>query len=132
MVHNKKKYFDINNKYRRSVGILLGSLLLLISYMVSKESDIFLFILAASGLLLALAILKPQKLDRLAKFWYHFALLLSKFVSPLLFSALFFMLIPLFIIQKIKRKFILKPSADDRKNTGWQTILSNIDFSRPF
>lgn len=132
MVHNNKKYFGINNKYRRSVGILFGSLLLLLSYMVSKKSDIFLFILAASCLLIALAIFKPQNLDGLAKFWHQFALLLNKFVSPMLFSALFVALMPLFIIEKIKRKLKLKPFADDRKNKGWQKILSNIDFGRPF
>lgn len=132
MRHNKKKYLYINNKYRRTIGILLSLILFLISYIISKKNGIFLFFLVSGCFLFVLTIYNPQKLDKLAKIWLELAILLNRIISPILFSTLFIMLLPLFTIMMIKRKFQRKFNANNRKTSMWEKISSKIDFNRPF
>ena len=79
-----------------------------------------------------LTIYNPQKLDKLAKIWLELAILLNRIISPILFSTLFIMLLPLFTIMMIKRKFQRKLNANNRKTSMWEKISSKIDFNRPF
>ena len=132
MRHNKKKYLYINNKYRRTIGILLSLVLFLLSYIISKKNGIFLFFLASGCFLFALTIYNPKKLDKLAKIWLELAILLNRIISPILFSTLFILLVPLFTIRMIKRKFRREFIANKRKTSMWEKISSKIDFNRPF
>ncbi|MBK8944291.1 MAG: hypothetical protein IPM32_03370 [Ignavibacteriae bacterium] len=125
---------DFSEKSLKKFGITIGSILLIIGlYFTWKITpNIFLTIISIIGILLfVLGITNPKKLSKVYKYWMIFALILGWFVSRIILTILFYIIIaPIGIVTKILGKDFLRISNKSKLDSFWlkkDNSIKNIE-----
>lgn len=114
---------DFSEKSLRKFGLTIGILLILIGifFIWKLGINIFLIIFSFLGFLLFLfGIINPKSLSFIYKYWMIFSLILGWFVSRIILTILFYLIItPIGIVTKILGKDFLRISDKTKLNSFW-------------
>lgn len=131
MTNNFSSNFSKHDS-NKSFGIIFFIFFLIISlYFYFTESKINLYLISISLIFLTLGLLDSKILSPLKKSWIRLGEILGKFISPVLMSLIYFLIVfPTNLILKIMNKDILGLTIYKKKNTYWQKknkIKSTMD-----
>ena len=138
MFKDEFKHIKETKKELRKFGVTVGGVLIIIASLLfyfEKSSAIYFTIIG--GLLFVSGLVIPQILKLLNKVWMSLAIILGYFMSRLILTVLFYIVItPItFIAKLVGKKFILL-KYDKSATTYWEkrTIIhkKQIDYERQF
>ena len=111
---------DIKISSNRSFGIVFFIVFLLIAtYPLLKGNDVRIWSLLVSFGFLILGLINSKILSPLNKLWFKFGIILGKIISPVVMSAIFFLVVtPTGLIMKLIKKDILNLKFNKNK-TYW-------------
>ena len=111
---------DIKISSNKSFGIVFFIVFLLITfYPLINQKDIRIWSLVISLIFLTLGLLNSEILTPFNKIWFKFGILLGNFVSPIVMSIVFFVIVtPTSIIMRVLGKNLLNLKKGNKK-TYW-------------
>ena len=111
---------DIKIGSNRSFGIVFFIVFLLIAiYPLLSGESVRLWSLAIATIFFILGIINSSLLSPLNKIWFKFGLLLGRFISPLVMSLIFFLVVtPIALLMKLLKKDLLNLKFN-KENTYW-------------
>lgn len=138
MFKEEFKHIKETNKDLRKFGLTVGGVLIMIAALLfyfEKSSAIYFAIIG--GLLFVSGLVIPQILKLLNKVWMGLAIILGYFMSRLILTVLFYLVItPISFIAKLVGKKFMKLKYDKSANTYWEkrSIIEKkqIDYERQF
>ena len=138
MLKEDFKNIEETKKDLRKFGLTVGGVLLIISvllYYFEKSSAIYFVIIG--GLLFVSGIAFPNILKPLNKIWMGLAIVLSFFMSRLILTVLFYIVLtPISLIAKLVGKKFMTLKYDKSAKTYWEkrNIIQKkqIDYERQF
>ena len=138
MFKEEFKHIKETNKDLRKFGLTVGGVLIMIAALLfyfEKSSTIYFAIIG--GLLFVTGLVIPQILKLLNKVWMGLAIILGYFMSRLILTVLFYLVItPISLIAKLVGKKFMKLKFDKSANTYWEkrSIIEKkqIDYDRQF
>ena len=123
---------EIKISSNRSFGIVFFIVFLLIAlYPLLKGNDLRIWSLLISFIFLALCLINSKILTPLNKLWFKFGILLSKIVSPLVMSIIFFFVVtPTGFLMRLFKKDSLNLKFNNNKSywiekTGPKSKMKN-------
>ena len=115
---------DLKLGSNRSFGIVFSIFFALLAfYFYYKSQNVNFILISISVLFLILGLLKSTILTPLNILWFKFGIVLSKIISPVIMSLIFFIVVtPLAILAKIVRKDFLNLNNNKnlKKSTYWE------------
>ena len=119
----------------KSFGLVIGSfLLILFIYLFFSKGNLDFYLLITSAIFLILGLLNSNLLTPLNKGWIKFGYLLGKFISPIILTLIYFVIIfPTKLILKICNKDILDLNLNKEAKTYWKRKEKSIsDMNKQF
>jgi len=125
---------DQNKTSNRNFGITFFIFFLILSlYPLIQDKNINYVLLFISIIFLFLSFLKPKVLKPLNKIWFKFGIFLGKFVSPIVMSLIFFLVItPTGLIMKVIGKNLLNLKNENKKTYWINKDNSNNSMKNQF
>lgn len=125
---------DQNKTSNRNFGITFFIFFLILSlYPLIQDKNINYVFLFISIIFLFLSFLKPKVLKPLNKIWFKFGIFLGKFVSPIVMSLIFFLVItPTGLIMKVIGKNLLNLKNENKKTYWINKDNSNNSMKNQF
>ena len=121
---------DINKtkSSNKSFGLVIGSFLLIVFiYIFFNTGNLNFYLIIASAIFFVLGIFNSNLLTPLNKVWIKFGYLLGKFVSPIILTLIYFVIIfPTKLILKICNKDILDLNLNKEAKTYWKRKEESI------
>ena len=116
-------------KSLKSFGITIGIVLLVIAgILYYKEQDSYKFFLYAAGFFIGFGYLIPSSLKPIYLIWMVFALLLGWFMTRIILSLLFYLVItPIGFISRIFGKDFIELKRSNKLVTYWNLRDSKIE-----
>jgi len=138
MFKEEFKQIKDSKKDLRKFGLTVGGVLLLIAALLfyfEKPSAIYFAVIG--GLLFLTGLIIPQILKPINKIWMGLAIVLSYFMSRLILTILFYIVLtPVSIIAKLTGKKFIALKYDKSAKTYWEkrTIIKKkqLDYERQF
>ena len=120
-------------KSLKSFGITIGIVILVISGLLYfKEQDSYKFFLYVAGFFIGFGLLFPRALRRIYLIWMAFALILGWFMTRIILSLLFYVLItPIGIISRIFGNNFLETKKIN-KTSYWNKRDSKNEYSQDY
>ncbi|MFA5335226.1 MAG: SxtJ family membrane protein [Candidatus Omnitrophota bacterium] len=105
----------------REFGVVIGAILIILGVVsLARGREISPYLLAAGGVSLLLGLTLPVALKPLQKIWMGLGIVLGFFVSRIVLSVLFYMVIaPIGIVMRTLGKDILDERIDKKKGSYW-------------
>ena len=121
---NKNKTESSN----KSFGLVIGSFLLIVFiYLFFNTGNLNFYLVIASAVFFILGILNSNLLTPLNKGWIKFGYFLGKFISPIILTLIYFVIIfPTKLILKICNKDILDLNLNKEAKTYWKRKEKSI------
>jgi len=112
----------------KSFGLVIGSFLLIVFiYIFFNTGNLNFYLIIASAIFFVLGIFNSNLLTPLNKVWIKFGYLLGKFVSPIILTLIYFVIIfPTKLILKICNKDILDLNLNKEAKTYWKRKEESI------
>ena len=112
----------------KSFGLVIGSFLLIVFiYIFFNTGNLNFYLIIASAIFFVLGIFNSNLLTPLNKVWIKFGYLLGKFVSPIILTLIYFVIIfPTKLILKIYNKDILDLNLNKEAKTYWKRKEESI------
>ena len=122
------KNIKTGKKDIRSFGITIGIILLIVAgFLFYTERDSFQLFIYIAGLFISLGFLIPIILKPIYLVWMIFAIILGWFMTRLILSLLFSLVItPIGLVLKIMGKDLLKLKKQAQENYQW--VVTNQDL----
>jgi|TARA_B110000438_G_scaffold231423_1_gene226760 hypothetical protein len=105
----------------RNFGIVFFIVFLIVSFWpLLNDGNIRFWSLIVSIVFLILGVTNSKLLTPLNKIWFHFGILLGKFISPIVMGIVFFLVItPISILLKLFNKDILNIKKKQNTKSYW-------------
>ena len=125
---------DVKISSNRSFGIVFFIVFLLIAlYPLTYSGEIRIWSAIISLVILVLGLLNSKILSPLNKLWFKFGIFLGKFVSPIVMSLIFFLVItPTGLIMKVIGKNLLNLKNENKKTYWINKDNSNNSMKNQF
>ena len=109
---------DVKIGSNKSFGIVFFVVFLLIAfYPLVNDGDLKMWSLIVSIIFLILGLKKSRLLTPLNQIWFKFGIILGKFVSPIIMSIIFYLLVtPIGLIMKIFQKDLLNLKFNNERS----------------
>ena len=109
---------DVKIGSNKSFGIVFFVVFLLIAfYPLVNDADLKMWSLIVSIIFLILGLKKSRLLTPLNQIWFKFGIILGKFVSPIIMSIIFYLLVtPIGLIMKIFQKDLLNLKFNNERS----------------
>ena len=123
-----------SKKELRSFGITIGVILLLIAgFLFIKEKELFQIFIYIAGSFIGLGIIIPFILKPIYLVWMIFAVLLGWFMTRVILSLLFYMIIsPIGLFLRVFGKDILEIKKQVVQGSYWNKRDSNIEQNQDY
>ena len=138
MIQEELKLIKEDKRSLRKFGLTVGVVLLLVGivlYLIDKPAFVYLGVIGL--LLILLGVSLPILLKPLNKAWMTLAILLGWFMSRVILTILFYLIVtPIGILLKIFGKDLLKLKTNDPLISYWEERekrgIEKTDFERQF
>ena len=138
MIREELKLIKEDKHSLRKFGLTVGVVLLLVGivlYLIDKPAFVYLGVIGL--LLILLGVSLPILLKPLNKAWMTLAILLGWFMSRVILTILFYLIVtPIGILLKIFGKDLLKLKSNDSLLSYWEErekkVSEKIDYERQF
>ena len=106
----------------RAFGVVFTIVFIVIGlWPLSLKSNVNLWALMVSLLLMIITLFKPSVLSPFNKIWTKFGVLLHKIISPFILGAIFYLaVVPTGIIMRLLGKDVLKLKMDANVSSYWE------------
>jgi len=123
-----------NKKELRSFGVTIGVILLVIAgFLFIKEKELFQIFIYIAGSFIGLGIIIPFILKPIYLVWMIFAVLLGWFMTRVILSLLFYMIIsPIGLFLRVFGKDILEIKKQVVQGSYWNKRDSNIEQNQDY
>ena len=127
--HQKTRY-NLPSNFKFGIFFSIVFFTLFLIFFLYKLTFFTIYFAFLAVILIILSFLKPDSLKQFNKLWFLFGITIGKFISPIILSLMFFLLIsPLAILMKLFKRDELKLKFHNKKSY-WATSDNVNSFER--